>query len=184
MAKAADTQRIGAAASASALAGRIYSTHRAQLLAIARRNGASTQAAEDALQDAFAIFIDRFDPACDTPPLAWLATTLKRRCWAIYRRERQIGQSNVELCAAIETGTRHGILADASARPDELVEDAERVTQMRSRLTGLKPQERRALGLLALGYSYREICGLNGWSYTKVNRCIAEGRARLRQLAS
>jgi len=46
----------------------------------------------------------------------------------------------------------------------------------------LKRDERRALSLLAFGYSYREICEQTGWSYTKVNRCLAEGRATLREL--
>jgi DNA-directed RNA polymerase specialized sigma24 family protein len=41
-----------------------------------------------------------------------------------------------------------------------------------------------ALTLLALGYTYREICELTGWSYTKVNRCLAEGRERLREMAA
>jgi RNA polymerase sigma factor (sigma-70 family) len=182
MAKTAATQRAGRAGSVAALAEQIYAAHRARLLAIARRNCSSTEEAEEALQDAFAIFIDRFNVACDAPPLAWLTTTLKRRCWAIYRRQRQIGQLSVQLGPAAETVTGHDILADPSQRPDGLAEDAERLADMRSRLTELKPQERQALGLLAFGYSYREICELTGWTYTKVNRCVAEGRARLREL--
>jgi DNA-directed RNA polymerase specialized sigma24 family protein len=51
-------------------------------------------------------------------------------------------------------------------------------------LRRLKPDERRALVLKAEGFSYAEICELNGWTYTKVNRCLAEGRARLRQLGA
>ena len=33
--------------------------------------------------------------------------------------------------------------------------------------------------LLAEGYSYRQICEQTGWSYTKVNRCLTEGRQAL-----
>ena len=48
----------------------------------------------------------------------------------------------------------------------------------------LKPQEVRCLLLRAEGYSYREICAETGWTYTKVNRCLAEGRrAFLERLA-
>src|ERR671916_495397 len=36
-----------------------------------------------------------------------------------------------------------------------------------------------ALLLRAEGYSYAEICEITGWSYTKVNRCLTEGRQAL-----
>lgn len=181
MAKAAPAHRAGPSASAAALAEHLYSAHRARLLAVARRNCAAAEEAEEALQDAFAVFIDRFDPAGEAPPLAWLTVTLKRRCWAIYRRQRRIGQLNVELSDAAKAVSRPDLLANPSLRPDELAEDAEGFAEMRSRLSELKSQERRALGLLALGYSYREICELTGWTYTKVNRSLAEGRAALRK---
>jgi DNA-directed RNA polymerase specialized sigma24 family protein len=35
--------------------------------------------------------------------------------------------------------------------------------------------------LLAAGLSYAEIGELCGWTYTKVNRCLAEGRVALRE---
>jgi len=183
MAKVAAAQRAEPGGSVAALAEQIYAAHRARLLAIARRNCSSREEAEEALQDAFAIFIDHFDPACEAPPLAWLTTTLKRCCWAIYRRQRQIGQLSVQLGAAAGIGMGHDLLADPSQRPDEVTEEGERLADMRSRLSELKPQERKALGLLAYGYSYREICELTGWTYTKTNRCVAEGRAKLREPA-
>jgi DNA-directed RNA polymerase specialized sigma24 family protein len=40
----------------------------------------------------------------------------------------------------------------------------------RELLAQLKPQERRALTLKALGYSYSEIGELTGWTYTNVKR--------------
>ena len=43
-------------------------------------------------------------------------------------------------------------------------------------LQRLKPQELRALWLKAEGFSYAEICEQTGWTHTKVNRCITEGR--------
>ena len=46
----------------------------------------------------------------------------------------------------------------------------------------MKPQELRALSLLAEGYSYREIGEITGFSQTKINRCLAEGRERFRSL--
>ena len=47
-----------------------------------------------------------------------------------------------------------------------------------------EPREIRALLLRAEGYSYAEICELTQWTHTKVNRCLTEGRARLRQLGA
>jgi DNA-directed RNA polymerase specialized sigma24 family protein len=52
---------------------------------------------------------------------------------------------------------------------------------MRRRLGCLKPDQRTALILQAAGYSYAEIGAGCAWSHTKVNRCVSEGRAALRQ---
>ncbi len=60
-------------------------------------------------------------------------------------------------------------------------ERRERVALTARALATLKPAERRALALLAAGLSYAEIGELCGWTYTKVNRCLAEGRAALRE---
>ena len=68
--------------------------------------------------------------------------------------------------------------------PHERLEDGERVARAARLLARLKPQERRALALQAAGCSYAEIQAITGWTYTKVNRCLAEGRARLRQLGA
>ena len=181
MATAEPAQPEAPRASSTALAERIYAAHRGRLLAIARRNCASGEEAEDALQDAFTLFIDRFDPGAGPPPLAWLTVTLKRRCWALYRGQRKVGQRTVDLDTAAENASRPDLLGDLSLGPDELAEATESLADMRSRLAKLKPQERQALGLFALGYSYGEICDLTGWTHTKVNRCLAEGRAALRR---
>jgi RNA polymerase sigma factor (sigma-70 family) len=167
-------------ARAEALAEQIYATHRTRLLAIARRNSVSAEEAEEALQDAFVLFIDHFDPNSGAPPLAWLTLTLKRRCWALNQRQRRVQTRGRGTDGAIPLASLSELVVDTNRLPDELAEVAEGVARMRSQLTELKPQERKALSLLALGYSYREICQLTGWTYTKVNRCIAEGRTALR----
>ncbi len=64
--------------------------------------------------------------------------------------------------------------------PEELAERRERVAKRATRSRALKADERLAIVLQAEGYSYAEICERCGWTYTKVNRCLAEGRARLR----
>lgn len=167
---------------AERLAETIYTTHRRRLFTIAKHNCTNAEDAEEALQDAFIAFIRHFDPDGEAPPLAWLTLTLKRECWAHYRREqlgRRLGQepSRQDL-----KGAHPEAIPDLRRLPEELTELHEGVAKVRVQLAELKPHERRAIGLLALGYSYREICEITGWTYTKVNRCISEGRARLREL--
>jgi hypothetical protein len=59
---------------------------------------------------------------------------------------------------------------------EERAADRQDAEQAAEALGRLKPQEIRALVLKARGYSYREICEITGWTYTKVNRCLTEGR--------
>ncbi|MGH2938636.1 MAG: sigma factor [Solirubrobacterales bacterium] len=63
------------------LAGELFTTRRAQLLRVARRNAACGADAEEALQEAFAAFLETYDPAGGAPPLAWLTVVTKRACW-------------------------------------------------------------------------------------------------------
>ena len=60
--------------------------------------------------------------------------------------------------------------------PDERLASFDLVGRAAEALQRLKPQELRALWLKAQGHSYNEISALTGWSYTKVNRCLTEGR--------
>ena len=69
-------------------------------------------------------------------------------------------------------------IASESAGPNEQAASRERVARSREALRALKPQELRALTLKAQGYSYAEIGEITGWTYTKINRCMAEGRKR------
>ena len=154
------------------------------MLRIARRNGAGADA-DDVVNDAFAAFIDKFDPASGSPPLGWLTLTLKRRCWAINRSrrlDRRAGQ-----WVDRDSGEPRFSITDLPAKTasvEETIERAEYVLEARERLSALKPAERLALGLFAAGLSYKEIGEMNQWTYTKTNRCINEGRAALRRSAA
>jgi RNA polymerase sigma factor (sigma-70 family) len=161
------------------LAAHLYATHHRRLLAIGKRNSSSTEDAEEALHDAFVLFINHFDPDAGAPPLAWLTLTLKRRCWATYRRQHLL-QRQQPLPNDENSSDTTNELLDPSRLPDELAVASANLSEARDKIKQLKPDERRALGLLAIGYSYREICDITGWTYTKVNRCISEGRASLR----
>jgi RNA polymerase sigma factor (sigma-70 family) len=163
------------------LATKLYRERYRYLFRIAVKNAANEADAEEALQDAFVSFIDRFDPVGSSPPLAWLTLTLKRRCWALHRAQhfdRRAGQEagpdsdQPGFCLAEIPSTAPGV--------EERIERAEFVLEARESLAALKPAERRALSLIAAGFSYKEIAEMNEWTYTKVNRCASEGRVALR----
>ena len=138
----------------------------------ARRFSLCADDADDAVQRATLILLTK---APEHPPprlAAWMHVVTRREALAVRReRERLLG----------------GEVPEAVASPVPCpAEQAERREHSRARagdLARLKPAERRALVLRGQGYSYREICALTGWTYTKVNRCLSEGRARLRQLS-
>ncbi|HEX3318456.1 MAG TPA: hypothetical protein VHR88_10580 [Solirubrobacteraceae bacterium] len=64
--------------------------------------------------------------------------------------------------------------------PSERAADRERAHRSLSALAALKPAESRALVLQAAGRTYAEIEGETGWTHTKVNRALTEGRAAFR----
>lgn len=164
------------AAQAREIAATIFTHHRHVLLSIARQNSDSTDAAEEALQDALTLFIEKYDPASGTRALPWLVLTLKRRCWAINKGARQ----EKRLLHEADSERDCYPTPEALARPEMVVEARELAKIRRQHLCELKRDERHALVLRGLGYSYKEITKHTGWTYTKVNRCIRDGRAALR----
>jgi DNA-directed RNA polymerase specialized sigma24 family protein len=155
------------------MAGEIYAVGRDHLLSVARRNAACEADAEEAVQEALVAFIESYDPAGGAAPLAWLTLVAKRICWrAKDARRREVG----ELLAGAEGEAARYVPESPST--DGRVVDLE---EARARLRGLKPDERTAIGLAAAGYTYGEIAERRGWTKTKVNRCIYEGRVALRE---
>jgi RNA polymerase sigma factor (sigma-70 family) len=150
--------------------------HGAQILATARRYAATPEDAEDAYQRAFEILLTKAPTTREDELVPWLKTVVKHEAFAL-RRQRE-RHSPV---------TDDGQLGDRPTPPAVTHDQAERYEQLRQgaeALRHLKPQEIRALRLKAEGYSYREICEVTGWTYTKVNRCLTEGRqAFARRLA-
>jgi RNA polymerase sigma factor (sigma-70 family) len=138
------------------------------LLRVARRYSMCADDAHDAYQRSLEILMRhaaRLDPE---RAAGWLHTVVKHEALAINRsRRRLVGSSELDL-DTLESRT--------SLSPEERVLASDRVARSAEALHGLKPQEVRALWLRALGHSYEQICELTGWSYTKVNRCLAEGR--------
>ena len=68
--------------------------------------------------------------------------------------------------------------------PWERATDRERAHRALAALATLKRDEARALVLQAAGRTYAEIEAETGWSHTKVNRALTEGRAAFRTLVS
>jgi len=163
----------------AAILEQLLAAKRVQLLAHARRHADRDADAEEALQSAYGLFLERYEGGCE--PLAWLFTTVKREAWAIRRRASRRREHGFTIlregggcCDLTET------LSDQASDPEEHALRRELHRTRRTAFAGLKPDEHTALLLRGLGYSYREICELTGWTNTKVNRCLAEGRARLR----
>jgi RNA polymerase sigma factor (sigma-70 family) len=170
----------------SRLLDELLRSHIRVLKGIAARNSPPAEV-DDALQDACMSFLRYFDPdvgRTDEYPLAWMITTLKRAGWARYRGLTQRWQ---HLATDPDPEGEHDPLIDRvpdpGPTPDHFIEADEEARQIGVHFAGLKPQERRTLELKAQGYSYTEIEEITGFSQTKINRCMVEGRARLRQLA-
>jgi RNA polymerase sigma factor (sigma-70 family) len=140
----------------------------ASLLRIARRFSLCADDAQDAYQRAVEIFLRRADTVEPETAASWLRTVVKHEAIAVRRsRLRLVGRDEVDL-------DLHEASGDPS--PDERLLSADFTARSAEALKRLKPQELRALWLKAQGHSYAEIGEMTGWSYTKVNRCITEGR--------
>jgi RNA polymerase sigma factor (sigma-70 family) len=138
------------------------------------------QDAEDALGDACVQFLLHFDGEDLEEARRWMLVVVKRCGWAIARRRRERGAVIEEVSADLLLSDRGVGLADERRGPEQQATIGEEVAAFAAALATLKADERRALILLALGYSYGEIGELCGWTRSKVNRSLAEGRVRLR----
>jgi RNA polymerase sigma factor (sigma-70 family) len=161
-----------------AMAGRIYTERRNYLMAIARRNAPTEADAEEALQDTFANFIQSFDPYGEAHPIAWLTTALKRRCW----RTRETGHLDHRVFSLPDSHHEEpsGLIERRPERSEAIADRQAERDDARRRLARLKPDERSAIVHHAAGFDYAEIGRRLGWSHTKVNRSLYEGRIALR----
>ncbi|HEX6460007.1 MAG TPA: sigma-70 family RNA polymerase sigma factor [Thermoleophilaceae bacterium] len=141
--------------------------HSGQLIATARRYSLSAEDAEDAYQRGLEILLTRAPSVSEDDLVPWLKTVVKHEAFAIQKQRKR-----AELAGDSE-------LASGFVPPTH--EQAERFERLRvgiEAMSRLKPQEVRCLLLRAEGYSYRQICDETGFTYTKVNRCLTEGRRR------
>jgi RNA polymerase sigma factor (sigma-70 family) len=149
----------------------LIARHGSDVLRTARRHSATAEDAEDAYQRALEILLTKAPTTVEDELVPWLKTVVKHEAWAIRRaRERATPVTDDG-----EVAERIG----SAAQTHEAAERLERLALCAEALGRLKPNELRALLLRAEGYSYKQICATTGWTYTKVNRCITEGRRAL-----
>jgi RNA polymerase sigma factor (sigma-70 family) len=160
-----------------------YARHEQTLRRQAQRYSLCADDADDALQRALEILLRKAPTTDPRELIRWTQTVVKHEALAIRReRERLLGGPPVR--SSEEEVDWIALIPAEGAGPAEQAERREAIARSREALQALKPQERRALGLLAEGYSYLEIGEITGFSQTKINRCLAEGRERFRSLMS
>ena len=164
----------------------LYRNHRNLLLASARRVSLCSDDAEDAMQRGLEILLTKAPTAEARRLLPWARTVIRNEALAIRKaRERTLGRPGPQVARPAEGPDEPdwvGAIPSGRRAPEEEVEGRERVARSREALALLKPQELKALTQLASGMSYAEIQAANGWTRTKVNRCLAEGREKLRSV--
>ncbi len=157
---------------------------RSALRRTARRYSLCADDADDALQRALEILLVKAPTDDPRELIRWTQTVVKHEALAV-RRDRERILSG-PAAAATEPGREDwvALLPSDADGPPERAERHEAIARSREALQTLKPQELRALSLLAEGYSYREIGEITGYSHTKINRSLAEGSERFRRLLS
>ena len=158
-----------------------FARHQASLRRTAQRYSICADDADEALQRGLEILLRKAPSADPRELVRWTHTVVKHEALAV-RAERERILSG-PAAATPEPGREDWVAlipTDADG-PAERAERHEAIERSREALATLKPQELRALTLLAEGYSYREIGEITGFSATKVNRCVAEGRERFRR---
>jgi RNA polymerase sigma factor (sigma-70 family) len=154
--------------SARELVLRVISQHADSLLKTARRHSLCADDAQDAYQRTMEIFVRRAATLDPERAHKWVHTVCKHEAMAVRAQRQQLVASEEPDLDREEA--RH------IPSPEERTVSFERLRCSAEALQRLKPQELRALWLKAEGYSYAEICEKTGWTHTKVNRCITEGR--------
>lgn len=180
-----ESRRLASEAARKRVAVEMVALHEAALRRTARRYSLCADDADDAYQRALEILLTKA-PTDDVRELVrWMQTVTKHEALAVRsNRERLLGRPAVPAGGNGENEDWVALIPTQADGPAERAERAEAIARSREALQALKPQELRALTLLAEGYTYAEICEATGWTYTKINRCLAEGRERFRALLS
>jgi RNA polymerase sigma factor (sigma-70 family) len=161
-----------------------YARHEATLRRSARRYSICADDAEDALQRALEILLKKAPSEDPRELIKWTQTVVKHEALAVRRERERILAGPAARQPEPDAEDWVALIPSGADGPPERAERHEAVSRSGEALQSLKPQELRALTLLAEGYSYREIGEITGYSATKINRCLAEGRERFRRFIS
>jgi RNA polymerase sigma factor (sigma-70 family) len=178
--------RLGpdAAAARKRAAVETYTRNEAALRRTANRYSICADDAEDALQRGLEILLRKAPTDDPRELIRWTQTVVKHEALAVRRERERILAGPAAAPPQDGADDWVALLPAEGAGPAEQAERHEAVARGREALQALKPQELRALTLLAEGYSYAEIGEITGYSHTKVNRCLAEGRERFRKIVA
>jgi RNA polymerase sigma factor (sigma-70 family) len=164
----APPRRLLSEADAEQLVLTVLGQHADALLRTARRHSLNPDDAQDAYQRGLEILLRHARRLEPERAHQWVHTVVKHEAMAL-RRTRQRDMAPDEIDFDLRESEHASDPADALLRLD-------RVQRSAAALRQLKPQEVQALWLKASGHSYEEIGERQGWTRTKVNRCISEGR--------
>jgi RNA polymerase sigma factor (sigma-70 family) len=158
-----------------------FARHEASLRRTAARYSICDDDADEALQRGLEILLLKAPSDNPRELVRWTQTVVKHEALSVRAERERVLSGPAALPVHPTQEDWIALLPSELDGPAERAERDEAVERSREALTTLKPQELRALSLLAEGYSYREIAEITGYSATKVNRCVSEGRERFRR---
>ncbi len=178
----ADRARPQSDAARKRAAVELVARHEGALKRTARRYSLDEEDAEDAFQRALEIVLTKAPTTDARELIRWTQTVTKHEAMAVREgRERVLNRGLAPTKAGFDPVA---LIPATDDGPGEQTERRESIARSREALRALKPAELRALTLLAQGYSYAEIGEQTGFSQTKINRSLAEGRERFRQMTA
>jgi RNA polymerase sigma factor (sigma-70 family) len=169
-----ESQRLAMAPEGEAARKRVavetYVRNEAALRRTARRYSICSGNADDALQRGLEILLRKAPSEDPRELIRWTQTVVKHEALAVRRERERILSGPAAVTPEPGKEDWVALLPSQSAGPAERAERHEAVARGREALQSLKPQELRALTLLAEGYSYQEIGEITGYSRTKIRR--------------
>jgi RNA polymerase sigma factor (sigma-70 family) len=142
-----------------------------ELVRFADRFSLCTDDAQDACQRALEIMLRLLRRREISRPLSYLRTVIRYEAIRVRRQRVDVHRQDF---LSYDSYRDSG-----EPEPHEHAERFEYVAHVAVALKELKPQETIALQMRAEGHTYKEICAITSWSYTRCNRCVTEGRRSL-----